>query len=469
MSRTTICNSQLYKLLTSNKVISFKQMCHRRSKKKMAFQSNPKSNTQHALNHFDMYYSNYYKEVWPSIRISLLSQQKYCALVNHCDEGTTFKAESILSDLGAEDFIQKAGDISKDLKTEHSQSIETGSLHTEKNKFIVSDDSHKDHTQPSHRSDSIVFSNNNNPIDEKNTSLYDFMPTNKVYTQREFLHQELARQNTFEDTDFPVNVITEDNPRIPDTLKAYCYKKGNIDLFPEPSISRRNSKLGYYMMDAASMLPVIALDVQDNDNVLDMCSAPGGKMLTMLQYPHSGTLLCNDSSKSRLQRLTRTLHSYGNQKMIDKVTVNQDDGVTLNEPSYEKVLVDVPCTNDRHSTLEDDNNIFKPGRMKERLQIPALQKHLLLSGIMSCVPGGSIVYSTCSLSPGQNDGVIQATLEHLWKETNIDISVVDLSYIQTLFKDTFNFYPSCRFGQLVLPNLRANFGPMFICKLHRTK
>lgn len=47
-------------------------------------------------------------------------------------------------------------------------------------------------------------------------------------------------------------------------------------------------------------------------------------------------------------------------------------------PNFIQVLVDVPCTNDRHSTLEDDNNIFKPGRMKERLQIPALQKHLLL-------------------------------------------------------------------------------------------
>lgn len=47
-------------------------------------------------------------------------------------------------------------------------------------------------------------------------------------------------------------------------------------------------------------------------------------------------------------------------------------------PNFIQVLVDVPCTNDRHSALEDDNNIFKPGRMKERLQIPALQKHLLL-------------------------------------------------------------------------------------------
>jgi 16S rRNA C967 or C1407 C5-methylase (RsmB/RsmF family) len=44
------------------------------------------------------------------------------------------------------------------------------------------------------------------------------------------------------------------------------------------------------MMDAASVLPVIALDLQQEDKILDMCSAPGGKMLTMLQYPFSGEL-----------------------------------------------------------------------------------------------------------------------------------------------------------------------------------
>ncbi|KAK2152584.1 hypothetical protein NP493_2441g00000 [Ridgeia piscesae] len=83
-----------------------------------------------------------------------------------------------------------------------------------------------------------------------------------------------------------------------------------------------------------------------------------------------------------------------------------------------------------------------------------------------CKPGGSIVYSTCTLSPPQNDGVVQAALELLWQQTNIDIVVQDTGHLADTFSNTFNFY-KCRFGQLVLPNLTANFGPMYFCKLKR--
>ena len=77
------------------------------------------------------------------------------------------------------------------------------------------------------------------------------------------------------------------------------------------------------------------------------------------------------------------------------------------------------------------------------------------------------MYSTCTLSPPQNDGVIQATLEKIWQETDINITVQDLSAIRDRFRDTFFFYKDSRFGQLVVPHLTANFGPMYFCKLKR--
>ncbi len=84
-------------------------------------------------------------------------------------------------------------------------------------------------------------------------------------------------------------------------------------------------------------------------------------------------------------------------------------------------------------------------------------------------PGGSLVYSTCTMAMPQNDGVVQAALENLWQTTNIDMLVVDTSNIVDLFSETFEFYPKCRFGQMAVPNLTANYGPLYFCALRRLK
>ena len=77
------------------------------------------------------------------------------------------------------------------------------------------------------------------------------------------------------------------------------------------------------------------------------------------------------------------------------------------------------------------------------------------------------MYSTCTLSLPQNDGVVQAALQEIWEKTKIDVVVVDTYHIAEAFRKTFNFFPKCHLGQLVLPNLTANFGPMYFCKLKR--
>lgn len=89
------------------------------------------------------------------------------------------------------------------------------------------------------------------------------------------------------------------------------------------------------------------------------------------------------------------------------------------------------------------------------------------AGILATRPGGEVVYSTCSLSPLQNEHVIERAIEIAETQFNVALRVEDLSHFRTLFQDTFSFFSDCRLGELVLPHLTANFGPMYFCKLCR--
>lgn len=72
---------------------------------------------------------------------------------------------------------------------------------------------------------------------------------------------------------------------------------------------------------------------------------------------------------------------------------------------------------------ENDNNIFKSSRIKERLQLPTLQKEILVNALKIIKPGGIVVYSTCSLNPIENDGVVHMALKEMWEETNLEFII----------------------------------------------
>ncbi|NXV81660.1 NSUN4 methyltransferase, partial [Atlantisia rogersi] len=192
-------------------------------------------------------------------------------------------------------------------------------------------------------------------------------------------------------------------------IKCYTFPRGDITRF-RPARPDTLGLLDYYLMDAASLLPVLALSVQPGDFVLDLCAAPGGKTLALLQTGVCGHLAANDISVSRTKRLYQILHSYVPKEMRDIVSVTSYDGRDwdqLEDGTFHKVLVDVPCTTDRHSVMEQDNNIFHKRRTKERQMLPMLQLQLLMAGILATKPAGEVVYSTCSLSPLQNEYVIE--------------------------------------------------------------
>uniref|UniRef100_A0A672K6S7 5-cytosine rRNA methyltransferase NSUN4 n=1 Tax=Sinocyclocheilus grahami TaxID=75366 RepID=A0A672K6S7_SINGR len=246
-----------------------------------------------------------------------------------------------------------------------------------------------------------------------------------------------------------------------------CFPKGDISRF-KPARPDSSGILGYYLLDAASVLPVLALDVQPGRTVLDLCAAPGGKTLVLLQT-HSVT---NDLSGSRTMRLCRTLQSYLPKEFLDenKIHITSTDGRQLRmteEKSFDRVLVDIPCTTDKHSAMVEENNVFKRSRTKERQKLPLLQTQLLLSGIQATRQGGNVVYSTCSLSQLQNECVVQQAISLAQQELGITVQVQDLRWFAQRFSDTFHFAPQLSVGELILPHLRANFGPIYMCKLQR--
>lgn len=134
-------------------------------------------------------------------------------------------------------------------------------------------------------------------------------------------------------------------------------------------------------MDASSIFPILAMDIQKGDNILDLCASPGGKTLVMLQTMLPGTVTCRDIKAGRIERLKRMLKSYINAEDLDrlvKVEFNtQKFGLSSDEELFDKVLVDVPCTNDRKSLNVEDNNIFSRKRIDERTELPEKQSELL--------------------------------------------------------------------------------------------
>ncbi|NWU60890.1 NSUN4 methyltransferase, partial [Pterocles burchelli] len=303
--------------------------------------------TRLALHHFDESYSLQLKELWPSVRAGLLCEQKYGALLNNFSPIDHVTQELEL--LNATNFISEAH--------QKVQQLQWGAAAEKKM-----------------RGESVSQEGSGE---------------GRMVMQAE--------------TSPPLHASISSN------IRCYTFPRGDISRF-RPARPDTLGLLDYYLMDAASLLPVLALNVQPDDFVLDLCAAPGGKTLALLQTGACGHLAANDVSISRTKRLHQVLHSYIPKEIRETVSVTSCDGrdwEQLEGGTFHKVLVDVPCTTDRHSVMEEENNIFHRRRTKERQMLPMLQLQLLMAGILATKPRGEVVYSTCSLSPLQNEYVIE--------------------------------------------------------------
>ncbi|KAK2822186.1 hypothetical protein Q5P01_022251 [Channa striata] len=389
--------------LLSRRIQDFRSLTPRRNrvKEKWAATRPKYPPTRLALQHCDATYSAQLGSLWPSVRVALLSERKYGALVNN------FSYETVLANLQA----QGCRDFISDIHTEAQSCLQEPKVGADEELSGVS------------------------------------MKTSFSASQQ---HSTL---------------------QLSPNIKCVVFPRGDITRF-KPARPDMYGLLGYYLMDAASVLPCLALDVQEGHSVLDLCAAPGGKSLVLLQTQAIRFLCVNDVSASRTLRLKRVLNSYVPRQFLtdDILRITSFDGTKWGEVernTFDRVLVDVPCTTDRHSLMEDDNNIFSKSRTAERRRLPQLQLELLLAGIEAACPGGEIVYSTCTLSQIQNLSVVEQAVYLARENHGIQLEVVNLRPLTHMFRKTFHFAPDLQLGEMVVPHLAANFGPIYMCKLKR--
>ncbi|XP_055853674.1 5-methylcytosine rRNA methyltransferase NSUN4 [Episyrphus balteatus] len=469
-----------------------------------------KAVTDRVLENFDDFYGTVFGVRWNNMRAALLSEQKYVAMVNNF--GDIEKTCNLFEGMGAIN-IRSLFSLAKERSViENSSSMPNQTVYKLDDRLggIIKnqEDREKQSIYPEN-SEKEENVNHNNPFQSENkeetenettsnkslegaiektteldtrriidtesgsSGLYDYIPATNLKGMEDWIPESNYYKYYQTTTDFPLQIELETELAFPDNLCLYTYEMGNCTKFKSP-FKCLTGVLSHYLMDGSSILPPLFLDVQPGEKVLDACAAPGGKSLLMLETLHPEILVCNDVQESRVNRIRKSMTEY----LIDfsdrwegkRCLLTQRDARGIDEfEMYDKILVDVPCTTDRHSLNEIDNNIFRSSRLKERLRIPELQANILTNCIRLLKPGGSLVYSTCSLSPIQNDGVVHMAMHEAFNEHGITVKVKDLSFLIQLFSDIFKFEnpKGLKYGQMVVPFLPANFGPAYFCKITR--
>jgi len=181
--------------------------------------------------------------------------------------------------------------------------------------------------------------------------------------------------------------------------------------------------LGYfYTQQAASMIPPLVLDPKEGDIVLDMAASPGSKATQIAALMiNKGILVANDYTTLRMKPLSMNLQRCG----VSNAIITLMWGQSIKNLKFDKILLDAPCsgTGTIRKSLKT-LRIWNPIMVK---RLAGTQKKLLDTAFNNLKENGTLVYSTCSLEPEENESVINFLLE---KYDNASLDKIELKNIK---------------------------------------
>jgi len=212
----------------------------------------------------------------------------------------------------------------------------------------------------------------------------------------------------------PAAAVRHD-PRIPEALVL----DGPLDLHASPEWSAG----AVLAQSRGAMLPALALEPRPGERVLDVCAAPGGKTTHLAALMEGrGEVVAIERNPRRAAELRRTVQRAGAERCVRVV---EGDATRVQgspfggEAPFDRVLVDPPCTG--LGTLQARADLRWRVGPRDPERLASVQRAILAAAAQAVRPGGVLVYSTCTISPSENERQIDAFIE-----SNPDFALDDL-------------------------------------------
>jgi 16S rRNA m(5)C-1407 methyltransferase (EC 2.1.1.-) len=193
---------------------------------------------------------------------------------------------------------------------------------------------------------------------------------------------------------------------IPWCEEGFWISREDEEVLPLGSTAEHLSGL-FYIQEASSMLPVTALFADGNapQRVMDVAAAPGSKTTQIAaRMGNQGAILANEFSASRVKVLHANISRCG----ISNVALTHFDGRVFGAAlpeTFDAILLDAPCSGE--GVVRKDPDALKNWSTESNREIAETQRELIDSAFHALRPGGTLVYSTCTLNREENEEVVE--------------------------------------------------------------
>lgn len=175
----------------------------------------------------------------------------------------------------------------------------------------------------------------------------------------------------------------------------------------------------YYIQEPSAMFPAEVLNAKPGDRVLDLCAAPGGKTVALAAgMKNQGFLLSNDINPKRIKALVKNIELCG----ITNTVVSNETPARLSmvyKEFFNKILLDVPCSGE--GMFRKDPDAVKSWSKYKSEELRGIQREIFDQAYQMLSPGGTLVYSTCTFNPEENE----QNIAHFLK-TYPDLYLIDI-------------------------------------------